>query len=224
VELTFSTIKRIWYYFLEILFPSLCLGCKTKGEILCSNCIIKINRNKREMEDNIIALFEYHNPLIKNIIWNLKYYHHPYLGKKLGEILYEEVMEDISEMRLYTQGSPILVIPVPVSKNKMKIRGYNQAEKIASGFCEKGGKKVFKLKNNIINKKTETIPQARINNRARRLKNIAGSFEINNPKDISGQTIIIIDDVTTTGGTLNEIIKLLKESGAKKVIGLAIAH
>lgn len=210
--------------FWEILFPSICLGCQIKGEILCSYCINRINRNDEKLDNDIIAIFKYHDPIVKKLIWNLKYYHHPYLGQKIGQILYDEILEEISEIKAYTMGSPIMIIPVPITKNKLKIRGYNQVEKIARGFCEKGEKELFVLKNDIIIKKIETIPQARIKNRSKRLQNIKNSFEIKNSAQIKGQTIIIIDDVTTTGGTLNEIIKILKKNGAKKVIGLALAH
>ncbi len=224
MESTIKTIKLITYWMLEIIFPSTCLGCKIKGEILCSNCIIKINRTEKETDSSIVAVFNYHDPLIKKVIWNLKYYHHPHLGQKLGEILHDELIEDISDIQVYTAGHPILVIPVPLSKSKNKKRGYNQAKKIAQGFCNKGGKEILLLKDNIVSKKSETIPQARITNRNRRLKNIQNSFQIKNLNEVRGQTIIVIDDVTTTGGTLNEIIKELKKAGATKVLGFAVAH
>jgi competence protein ComFC len=224
VESISIKIKKIISLFWEILFPSKCLGCQIKGEILCSDCIIQINRNTEILENETLAIFKYHDPLVKKLIWNLKYYQHPYLGEKIGEILYDEIIDYISDVKTYTLGSPIIVIPVPISKNKLKIRGYNQVEKIALGFCERGERGIFQLKNNIISKKIETIPQARINNRERRLKNIKGSFEIKKPGLILGKTIIVIDDVTTTGGTINEIINILKKNGAKKVIGLALAH
>lgn len=210
--------------FWELLYPSSCLGCQIKGEIVCSNCIFKINRNEKEQGGDIIAIFQYHDPLVKKLIWNLKYYHHPYLGQKIGAMLYDETIEDIADLKTFTMGSSIIVIPVPISKNKLKIRGYNQVEKIAMGFCERGRQGIFILKNNLIYKKIETIPQARINNREKRLKNIKGSFQIKNPSQIIGKTIIVIDDVTTTGGTMNEIINILKKEGAKKVLGLVLAH
>jgi ComF family protein len=224
VELILRTVKFTINWLLEIVSPPTCLGCQIKGEILCPNCIMKIPRVEREINNKIIAIFEYHNPLVKKIIWNLKYYHHPYLGQKLGEILYDELLEDIYEIKIYTAGSPILVIPVPISRAKTKMRGYNQAKKIARGFCQRGGKKIFNLGNNIVTKKTETIPQARISNRSKRLKNIHGTFKIKKPEFVRGRTIIVIDDVTTTGGTMNEIINILEKAGAKKVIGLAVAH
>jgi ComF family protein len=211
-------------WILEILYPSVCLGCQLKGEILCIDCISKITRNEKELSPNIDAIFYYHDPFIKKIIWSLKYHNHPYLGQKLGKILYDEYKEDLSNIEIYTKGEPILVIPVPITKKKTKIRGYNQAEKIALGFCLSGENKVFNFENKIIKKIIETIPQARIDNRKRRLENIRGAFIIEKPEMVKGRTVLVIDDVTTTGGTLNEIINILKKAGAKKVLGLAIAH
>jgi len=224
VEKIIFTIKRGAYFLLEILFPSKCLGCHKNGEILCVNCIDNIRLAERPTEEKILALYDYRDPIIKSAIWKLKYYHHPYLGQKLGELLYQSFLEEIELLQMFSFGSPIIVIPVPISYNKRKLRGYNQSEIIARSFCSLGNSKLFKLEKDIVYKKLNTIPQARIENRARRLKNIKGAFEIKNEEKIKGRTIIIIDDVTTTGGTLTEMMKLLKKSGAKKVIGFAVAH
>ncbi len=208
---------------LEILFPNKCLGCKSKGEIICSNCILNIDRSENKTQNNIIAVFQYHNLLMKKIIWNLKYHHHKNLGLKLGGILYDELIEYIANIKMYNSGSSIIVIPVPISKIKKRKRGYNQAEMIAKGFCNKNNKDLS-LQINVVYKKIETTPQARIKNRKRRLKNIKNAFNVRNENIISGMIVIIIDDVTTTGGTLREIMKVLKKSGAKKVYGFAVAH
>lgn len=217
-------IQQLEKFILEILFPSVCLGCHIKGEILCQDCINKIPRAERDLNMEIHSIFYYHDPLIKKAIWDLKYHNRSYLGQKLGKILYEEMLEEISDIEMYTKGQPIIVIPVPTSKKKTRARGYNQAYKIALGFCESGGKKLFNLNNNIIKKVVETIPQARINNRERRLKNIKGAFSLENKEMVYSRVVIIIDDVTTTGGTIKEIMNLLKKSGAKKVLGITVAH
>jgi len=224
VELGFSYIKSIVNWILDVLFPESCIGCHKKGLILCPNCILTIRRAERETSSGIIAAYDYRDPLIKRVIWNLKYYHYRHLGQKLGEMLYEALIEEVADMRILTKGQPIYIIPVPLSRTRRKMRGYNQAEIIARGFCEYGEKGVFELQKNIIVKKVDTLPQARITNRTTRLRNIHNAFEITNPNLIKGKNIIIIDDVTTTGGTITEIIKLLKNSGAKKVIGFAVAH
>jgi len=176
------------------------------------------------MENNIYAIYDYRDPLIKKAIWNLKYYHKLNLGNKLGKLLYENLLEELSEMKTFTSGNPIYVVPVPISKSRMKNRGYNQAEIIAKGFFISGDKETLQFRKDIIYKKFDTKPQARIANRKDRLNNVRGVFDIRSKDDISGKSFIVIDDVTTTGGTINEIIKILKKNGAKKVVGFAVAH
>lgn len=217
-------IKQIKNFLLDILFPIKCLGCEIKDEILCSNCISKIRLVERETDKNIIALFDYRDPLVKKVIWELKYHHKRYLGEKLGKLLYESLIEDISDMKMDVSGRSIYVIPIPISNKKTRVRGYNQAFAIAKGFCNQTNIGILELKDKIIVKKVDNAPQAQITNRRKRLENIRGVFDIKNTDIIKGRTIIVIDDVTTTGGTINEIMKILKRAGAKKVIGFAVAH
>lgn len=224
MEKIIFTAKRSIDFFLEILFPSKCIGCHKSNEIFCDDCISKIEYAERPTEENIMALYDYRNETIKRAIWKLKYHNSPYLGEKLGELLYESFMEEINDIKMFSSGSPIYVIPVPISKDRKRNRGYNQTEIIAKSFCNKGKINLFEFKNKIVFKKNNTIPQAKLTNRKKRLQNIKGAFEIKNKENIKGKTIIIIDDVTTTGGTILEIMKILKKGGAKKVLGFAVAH
>jgi ComF family protein len=224
VEGGVNFIKSIRWWILDLIFPETCFGCRKKGSSLCDNCILKIRKAERETESSIYAVYDYRDPLIKRAIWDLKYHNRINLGRKLGQLLYGAFIEEVSDMRIYSSGQPLLVIPVPLSPTRRKKRGYNQAEIIAKEFALCGGKEVLELQNNIVKKRIDTKPQAKITNRNERLRNIKDVFEIKNPSFVKGRTIIIIDDVTTTGGTIKEIIKLLKNSGAKKVVGFAIAH
>ncbi len=224
MESSINLIKSIKNSILDILFPERCIGCHIRGNILCNNCISKIRNAERETENSIVALYDYRDPIIKRAIWKLKYHNRRHLGEKLGQLLYDGLVEDISDLKQYMGNNPIYVIAVPISPNRMKKRGYNQAEVIARNFCICGGKEVLELKKNLVIKKGETIPQAKITNRTKRLNNVHGVFGIKNPEQVVGKTIIVIDDVTTTGATLTEIIKLLKKSGAKRVVGFAVAH
>lgn len=216
--------KQTKNFLLELLFPTKCLGCGIKNEILCDSCISKIHLAERETDKNILAVFDYRDPLIKKAIWELKYHHKRYLGEKLGLLLYEFLIEEIADMKIDVSGRTIFVIPTPISNKKTRVRGYNQAIAIAKGFCNSAPAGIFELKNKVVIKKVETIPQARLTSRSKRLQNVKGVFEIKNGDIIKGRTIIVIDDVTTTGGTINEIMKILKKAGAKKVVGFAVAH
>lgn len=216
-------LVQIKNFFVNILFPIKCVGCRTKNEILCSKCLSQMPSAEEIVDPNIIALFNYQDKLVKKIIWELKYHHKRYLGQKLGQLLFEFFIEDLTELKMTLAGQLIIVIPVPISQTKIRSRGYNQSLSIAKGFVN-SQKNIFILQNKNIYKKVNNPSQAKIHNRKIRLKNTEGVFGLKNPKIIKGKTIIIIDDVTTTGGTINEIIKILKKAGAKKIIGLAIAH
>ena len=224
MEKTVYILRRSLHQILEILFPCRCIGCGARSEMLCSNCVNNLKLTDRPTEDSIMALYDYRDPLIKKSVWELKYHHSPHLGRKFGELLYESFLEEIELIKILSKGLPIYIIPIPISKNKYQKRGYNQSEVIAKGFCNTKKDNTFELKTKVLYKKNNTIPQARLTNRNKRLQNIKDAFYIKDAKEIKGRTIIVIDDVTTTGGTILEAIKVLKKSGAKKVVGFAVAH
>ncbi len=209
---------------LDILFQEKCLGCNKKGLILCRFCIPFIRRAERETGKDIYAVYDYRDPVIKRAIWKLKYYKSKHLAIVLGTLLYENMLEDLADMSLFTQGKPILVIPVPLSHKRMRERGYNQAQSIAHNFCLRGAPGELELGDNILIKTRDTPPQARISNRVHRMRNIRNAFEVTHNARVNGRTIIVIDDVTTTGATMHELIHILEKSGAKKVVGFAVAH
>ncbi len=224
MKIIIYSILSFYAWFLNIIFPEKCLWCSRRGDILCDTCIGKIRLAERQTEDGINTLYDYRDPIIKQAIWALKYSRRRHLGEKLGHLLYESLIEECADMKQYSPGSPLYIVPVPISNSRQKKRGYNQAEVIAMHFCARGGKINFELKNNLVTKKVETVPQAKISNRAERFRNIKGVFEVKHKEIIRGRTIIIIDDVTTTGATIMEIIKILKKAGAKKVVGFTLAH
>lgn len=217
-------IKNIKKTIIDLLFPIKCVGCGEKDKIICNNCLNKIPKAERETERNIIAVFDYRDTTIRKAIWELKYYHKKYIGRELGFLMYEALIEEISSLRSFSLGEPIILIPVPISSKKNKKRGYNQSLEIAKGFKKSGGEKIFEIKENIIYRKTDNNPQARISNRKERLKNVHNAFGIKNEEQIKNRIVIIIDDVTTTGGTITEIMKILNKHGVKKTIGMTVAH
>jgi predicted amidophosphoribosyltransferase len=82
----------------------------------------------------------------------------------------------------------------------------------------------MQFENNILIKPKDTEHQARIRHRTERLKNIVGSFVVQSPESVKNRNIILIDDIVTTSATLNEAKKMLKSSGARKIIAFTVAH
>ena len=121
---------------------------------------------------------------------------------------------------------PIL-IPIPLASKRKKERGFNQAELLCQKLVNIDKNNNFILEKNVLIKTKDQEHQARLKDRRDRLANIIGSFSIKNPKEmqkIKNRNIILIDDVITTGATLSEARKTLKQFGAKKVIAFTIAH
>ncbi len=150
-----------------------------------------------------------------------------------AEIIYDKILEELSDLSMMENFNNIILIPIPLSAKRYKERGYNQAELICKKLIEldtrqPGRLTSFVLENNILIKHKETEHQARIENRTERLKNIIGSFAIKNDKQnaelVKGRNIILIDDITTTGATLSEAKKVLKQAGARKIIAFTVAH
>ena len=201
---------KIFKNILAVLFPQKCLGCKKENEILCSDCLLKINRPDTPHLNGIHIAANYQDLVLKKALWMLKYQGVKQLAKPLAELIRERIWK-----KLETENW--LVVPVPLSKNKLRHRGYNQAELIAR---ELSGN----VRADVLFKKFHTKSQVEVKNKEERLVNIIGSFEIKNPEKIKGKKIILIDDVLTTGATMREAQKVLKSAGAKKVVGVVVAR
>lgn len=206
----------------KILFLEKCLACKRPGPAICPHCCRNLPRPEKDLPEYIYALYEYRNPVVKKILTDAKY------RKKFGGLdvfasnMRSAMLDLASEYTELNNYSRIVIIPVPISRKRLKHRGFNQAELIAKEMLKDS--KEFLLKTDIVQKIKDKTPQASIKNRNERLKSPVGSFRIKDNKEIAGALCIVIDDITTTGGTINEMRRILLESGARDVIGLAIAH
>lgn len=183
-----------------------------------------VGRPIANLPPDTLALFDYKNPLIRQAIWELKYRGNKKVATLLAECLYEELVEEIADRNsLYNFEQPIL-IPIPLSKKRLQERGWNQTELLTSALKERtGSNSFFEIRHDILTKTKDTESQTR-KNRAERLRNLHDCFEIKSTEKILGRNIILLDDVTTTGATLEEARRTLLKSGAKKILSVAIAH
>ena len=108
-------------------------------------------------------------------------------------------------------------------KKDLYTRGYNQSELIVKEIVKIDGNKNFQYIQNSLTKIKETPHQSKLKNKTERLKNLKNCFSADAEK-VKGRNIILIDDVITTGTTMSEASRTLKEAGAKNVIGFSIAH
>lgn len=212
---------------LDIVFPVKCMLCGKTGMDLCLDCLKEAPSAERESAKWIFPLYDYRHPTIKKSLWLLKYKGKKRLVNVFAEIIYDKILEELSELSVMENFVEPILIPIPLSPKRYHERGYNQAELICRELIKINNLRDgidLKLENNVLIKIKETEHQARIKNRNIRLKNLIGSFVVKNSELIKNRNIILIDDITTTGATLSEARKNLKQAGARKVIAFTVAH
>jgi len=222
---------RVRNFILDLLFPIECLNCRKEGSYLCEKCfrLIRFNdlaaseKAKSNLNiskiDKIFIAGNYDDPILKNTIIKYKYNFISPLGKILGRFIITFWNFQSLDTNSITPAatSSFLVIPIPLSKERLRWRGFNQAEIIAREFSSYFN---YELSQDLIRKKNNK-PQATLDG-AERLENIKSAFSWKG-KNLAAYTIILIDDVVTTGATLNEAAQTLKEAGAKEVYALVLA-
>jgi len=200
------------------------VGCNKKGETLCTSCLALIPPADPFPKDWVRPLFYYKDPRVRKALWALKYRNKRQVAVIFGNALYDSYLEDASEEAQFSGRKKWLVVPIPASRARMRKRGYNQASLLAGSFVAKSDASLFTFLPNALSKITDTKSQTETKSRTERLGNIRGSFAVAHPDEIRSKNIILIDDIASTGATLSEARRVLKESSAKNVIALTVAH
>ena len=214
--LSIKSINNSFSLFLKLILdhilPQFCAVCKTEGAVLCEECISHISFNLiREDSEGLDGLFfctHYHNRVVQEMIHLCKYEYLEHLGSRIGKIL---AFVWLSHLHPEID----VVVPVPLHPKRLAERGFNQAELIAKKFCEITS---LPLNTKSVQRTRATKRQVDLDSEQRKI-NVANAF-LSAP--ISG-SVLIIDDVTTTGSTFIEVASALKSAGASKVFALAFA-
>jgi ComF family protein len=221
--------------FISLLLPRLCCGCGThllrNENIICTECYVSIPRTDYHLaEDNPVSklfwgrcnitrasAFSYYTrgSRIREIIHNLKYRGIREAGPEMGKI-YAVSLKGSS----FLDGVD-LIIPVPLHKMKEQRRGFNQCDLICEGFSEISG---IPVRKDLLKRVALSDTQTK-RSRYERWLNVDGIFDITDPSEIEGKHILVVDDVITTGSTIEACAtELLKVKDVKvSVIALAVA-
>ena len=203
---------------LDYLFPEKCLSCGRQKTLLCQECLEGLPAPLRPLPLYIDALLDYQNSTARKIIWYIKYKNAMSLIKTVGMKMHEKLSTHLSTDDRY------ILIPIPIRKNRLRNRGYNQAEELAKTIRDSDKLMSFILVTNVLYIKRLAENQSDIKDRKARLENLKGFYGVKNKALIKNKKIILIDDVTTTGATINEARNLLLRSGAASVRALTVAH
>ncbi len=226
-----KTLKKYWSALLDIFYPENCQACVGQlvgnEQVICTSCQVSLPRtNSHIVEMPALALkFAGKVPVqsvfsflkfekggkVQRILHALKYKNKPEVGTLLGKLYGQELRQSNIDFDL--------VVGVPLHARKQAQRGYNQADMLAKGLAEGLGIG-WSDKVAIRQKFTETQTGK---SRAERHENVANIFKITQPQLIQNKHVVVIDDVITTGATIESLLIELLDNGAKAVSVVTLA-
>lgn len=224
----------------DFIFPKRCVCCKKLDSYLCENCFTFLSfdakslclvcnkpsvnglthpkcKKKYSIDGCFSAISA--NKTAQKLIYTFK--HKPYLSdlkQVLTELFYESIIQNENFIKQIVSGEWMMV-PIPLSKAKLRKRGYNQSKILANELAKKFNIPVA----DVLGRNRDTKTQTGLSRIEKRL-NVRNVFEITSHNFLINKNIFLIDDVVTTGATLSGAAKLLKKNGAKKVIGLTLVR
>lgn len=223
----------IFHDFVSLFFPKICEACDgalvKQEEVICSSCLHDLPRTnshqyalkdieakfygKLQLKYTWSFLYFKKNSPVQQLLHRLKYDNKPEIGEYLGRLFASELKKDIKDINFD------FIIPVPLHPTRQKRRGYNQSDHFAVGL----GKGLGIPVNSAAVKRVKKSQTQTRKSRLERWENVADIFEVVNQEAIDGKSILIVDDVMTTGSTLEACIVNLVSSGAREVSVATIA-
>lgn len=237
-------MRKLKNLLLDLLFPRRCIGCKKADAWLCDACYSFIQphstqvcylcrkpsisgktcashqQNTSTLDGLLVAAHYSANPMLKKAIHALKYHRHPDdIAEKLGQLL----SKTFHSLLPTTHYHLLTTLPIPLHSSRLKKRGFNQSELITEKMKAILNYKLLTTNYHLLSRTKHTPSQVQSQTRAARIKNLENAFALNGKIDPQ-KTYLLIDDIATTGATLEQCCKLLKENGAKEVWGLVLAR
>ena len=225
---------------LDLLFPRRCVGCGKFSSYFCADCTKTIKRSillcpvcekpaidgithprchTRYSLDGLISFFKYEG-IIRQAIKTLKYRFVTDLSEEFVELIPAELFSQLTMQQLNNE---TILIPIPLHPSRLRFRGFNQAEVLGKLLANRLN---IPIRIDILKRVKKTIPQVEVKDRKKRLANMEGVFTFNNLtiQQLNNNSILLFDDVFTTGATLRSAANVLKRTGAKTVWGITLAH
>lgn len=213
-------------WILNFIFPPKCIFC---GKLLnydvklfiCENCYPKIPYTKNgkinfvktsTFFDDVICICEY-SGIIKEALIRYKFFNKPSYYMTFAQLMYNK----ISEMPDWEKAD--IILSVPLHRKKERKRGYNQARLIAKQL----GKLLGIMESDRLLVRTKNTDSQSLLNRMDRLENVKDAFMVTDAKFLEGKSVLIVDDILTTGTTLNECCKALKKAGTGIITAAVVA-
>lgn len=213
-------MKTLLKWLEELLFPSKCVFCRTLlpggDRRCCEGCAAEIAGREQCTRGYYVktrwAALSYAGKVREALI-RYKFQGFRFYAEELGDILSRCIDRNLA-------GQYDLITWIPVSRKRRRKRGYDQAMLLAYRAAENLNVPVERL----LEKPVDNPAQSGLTDRVERQANVQGVYRAVNPERITGKRILLIDDVITTGATIEEAGRILLDAGAKEVIGAALAR
>lgn len=171
----------------------------------------------------VTALFDYSAAPVRELVSLLKFAGDARAARISAQLLHEALIDILQENITRYETVPRLV-PIPLAREERLERGYNQCNLLVQNILHLDAAGRFAGANNTLRKPHPTTSQTEMPNKKQRRENVRGCFIVKNRSRIEGTDIILIDDVITTGATLEEARNVLQDAGAGNVFALTLAH
>jgi ComF family protein len=209
-----STISLAVELLASLVAPSRCAACDARcgqAAAFCPPCAANVERERSD--DASIAAFVY-GGAVADAIARLKYHRRPDLARPLGEFLGGEVVARAGVLR------DAVVVPVPLHPSRLAERGFNQSALIARGVSRRLN---IPLLPRALMRVRDTPQQAALD-REQRIANVAGAFRVRPSANIAGRMVVLVDDVRTTGATIDACAEVLSSAGAASIVHAVVAR
>lgn len=184
---------------------SRCGGTLVADDTICMQC-----KDLSPVFDKNYSVFVFEG-YIKSLILALKYSGKKYIASTLSEMLYDKYLDIGVDFDI--------ILPVPLHTNRLKERGFNQSELMLESFV----KHDLPVRGDVLSRVVDTPHQTELS-RQDRLANLVGAFKLTDKQAVKGKSMLLVDDVYTTGSTVNECAKVLLKAGAKSVTVLTLCR
>ena len=212
---------------IEFVFPPYCIVCDGRlnpsDKLVCLTCRTELKYVDGVVSEGVvdydcideIRAGVYYDERLQTLIHYFKYQRALALADTFASIL-ESL---IKEHKMWREAD--LLIPVPLHKIKLRERSFNQSEEVAKALSIKVS---IPCDSKVLFRRVNTVSQTQMSGAQERIKNMSGVFAVRKNNILNGKTIILVDDLITTGSTANACARVLKEHGAKKVLVLTVGR
>ena len=181
---------------IELLKPPWCQICGLPGwSTVCADC------DEHPPLFRSLRAIAFYEPTLREAVHLMKYEKKEVISKHLIQLLQAHLPEDLGSTDYD------FLLPIPLHTNRLRQRGFNQAEQIAQGVAQVWD---VPVRTDVLFRIRDTIPLSSLESHEERMKNIAGAFEVRSQDSIQSRKILLIDDIFTTGTTTNEALKALQ--------------